>query len=87
MGFIFIAADWFGRTVVLSGEASRPASVTGPFDRESLNSVEQTFTVMVVSFMVAHAKIAKNAKESGLGSVLCGLGELCVKIPVLNPTT
>ena len=54
MGFIFIAADWFGRTVVLSGEASRPASVTGPFDRESLNSVEQTFTVMVVSFMVAH---------------------------------
>jgi hypothetical protein len=59
MGFIFIAADWFGRTVVLSGEASRPASVTGPFDRESLNSVEQTFTVMVVSFMVAHAKVAK----------------------------
>jgi hypothetical protein len=48
MGFIFIAADWFGRTVVLSGEASRPASVTGPFDRESLNSAEQTFTVMVV---------------------------------------
>ena len=44
MGFIFIAADWFGHTVVLSGEASRPASVTGPFDRESLNSVEQTFT-------------------------------------------
>ncbi len=33
-----------------------------------------------------NAKIAKNAKESGLGSVLCGLGELCVKIPVLNPT-
>ena len=59
MGFIFIAADWFGRTVVLSGEASRPASVTGPFDRESLNSVEQTFTVMVVSLMVAHAEIAK----------------------------
>ena len=60
MGFIFIAADWFGRTVVLSGEASRPASVTGPFDRESLNSAEQTFTVMVVSFMVAHARSAKN---------------------------
>ncbi len=59
MGFIFIAADWGGHTVVLSGEASRPASVTGPFDRESLNSVEQTFTVMVVSFMVAHAKTAK----------------------------
>jgi hypothetical protein len=62
MGFIFIAADWFGRTVVLSGEASRPASVTGPFDRESLNSAEQTFTVMVVSFMVAHAKNAKNER-------------------------
>ena len=59
MGFIFIAADWFGHTVVLSGEASRPASVTGPFDRESLNSAEQTFTVMVVSFMVAHARSAK----------------------------
>ena len=54
MGFTFVAADWFGHTVVLSGEASRPASVTGPFARESLNSVEQTFTVMVVSFMVAH---------------------------------
>ena len=54
MGFTFVAADWFGHTVVLSGEASRPTSVTGPFDRESLNSVEQTFTVMVVSFMVAH---------------------------------
>jgi len=63
MGFIFIAADWFGRTVVLSGEASRPASVTGPFDRESLNSAEQTFTVMVVSFMVAHAKTQRR-KES-----------------------
>ena len=58
MGFIFIAADWFGHTVVFSGEASRPASVTGPFDRESLNSVEQTFTVVVVSFMVAHLNSA-----------------------------
>ena len=54
MGFTFVAADRFGHTVVLSGEASRPASVTGPFDRESFNSVEQTLTVMVVSFMVAH---------------------------------
>ena len=54
MGFTFVAAGRFGRTVVLSGEASRPASVTGPFDRESFNSVEQTLTVMVVSFMVAH---------------------------------
>jgi hypothetical protein len=48
MGFIVIAADWFGRTVVLSGEASRPASATGPFDRELLNSAEQTFTVMLL---------------------------------------
>ena len=38
---------------MLSSEASRPASVTGSFDRESFNSVEQTFTVVVVSFMVA----------------------------------
>ena len=53
MGFTFVAAGRFGRTVVLSGEASRPASVTGPFDRESFNSVEQTFTVVVASFMVA----------------------------------
>jgi len=54
MGFTFVAADQFRHTVVLSGEASRPASVTGPFDRESFNSVEQTFTVVVVSFMIAH---------------------------------
>ena len=54
MGFTFVAAGRFGRTVVLSGEASRPSSVTGPFDRESFNSVEQTFTVMVLGFMVAH---------------------------------
>ena len=53
MGFTFVAADWFWHTVVLSGEASRHESVTGPFDRESLKSVDQTFTVMVVSFMVA----------------------------------
>ena len=33
-----------------------------------------------------NAKIAKNAKKSGLGSVLCGLGELCVKIPAQDPT-
>jgi hypothetical protein len=45
-------------SVVLSGEASRPASVTEPFDRESFNSVEQTFTVVVVSFMVAPADYA-----------------------------
>ncbi len=69
MGFTFVAADWFGHTVVLSGEASRPASVTGPFDRESLNSVEQTFTVMVVSFMVAHpnseADVDESAQDAG----------------------
>lgn len=38
---------------MLSGSASRQPSVTGSFDRESFNSVEQTFTVVVVSFMVA----------------------------------
>ena len=57
MGFTFVAAGRFGRTVVLSGEASRPASVTGPFDRESFNSVEQTFTVVVVSFMIAPSTV------------------------------
>ena len=82
MGFIFIAADWFGRTVVLSGEASRPASVTGPFDRESLNSVEQTFTVMVVSFMVAHAKtLSSNQSTQSRSSVLC---DLCVHLATLR---
>ena len=53
MGFTFVAAGRFGIPVVLSGGASRRSSVTGPFDRESFNSVEQTFTVVVVSFMVA----------------------------------
>jgi hypothetical protein len=53
MGFTFVAAGRFGRMVVLSGAASRQTSVTRPFDRESFNSVEQTLTVMVVSFMVA----------------------------------
>ena len=67
MGFTFVAADWFGHTVVLSGEASRPASVSGPFDRESLNSVEQTFTVMVVSFMVAHPKSDVGVDEMAQG--------------------
>jgi hypothetical protein len=42
---------------VLSGAASRQTSVTDSFDRESFNSVEQTFTVVVVGFMVAHAKL------------------------------
>lgn len=45
---------WSVRTlVVLSGEAPRPASVIEPFDRESFNSVEPTFTIVVVSFTVA----------------------------------
>jgi len=43
---------------VLSGAASRQTSVTDSFDRESFNSVEQTFTVVVVGFMVAHAKLS-----------------------------
>ena len=68
MGFTFVAADWFGHTVVLSGEASRPASVTGPFDRESLNSVEQTFTVMVVSFMVAPTDYTDSTDEESYAS-------------------
>jgi len=44
---------------VLSGGASRRPSVTDSFDRESSNSVEQTFTVVVVGFMVAPAEVAK----------------------------
>ena len=39
---------------MLSGGTSRHASVTDSFDRESFNSAEQTFTVVAVSFMVAH---------------------------------
>jgi hypothetical protein len=33
--------------------------VTDSFDRESSNSVEQTFTVVVVGFMVAPAEVAE----------------------------
>ncbi len=40
-------------TVVLSSRASRHTSVPESLDRELFNSVEQTFTVVVVSFMVA----------------------------------
>ena len=43
---------------MLSGVASRLASVSDSFDRESFNSVEQTFTVVMVSFMVALLKSA-----------------------------
>jgi hypothetical protein len=73
MGFTFVAAGRFGPMVVLSGEASRPASVTGPFDRESFNSVEQTLTVIVVSFMVAHAKAQGREEAQGdhLFVILC----------------
>ncbi|MEY4489859.1 MAG: hypothetical protein RIQ79_2367, partial [Verrucomicrobiota bacterium] len=42
-----------------------PASVTEPFDRESFNSVEQTFTVVVVSFMVAPADYADYTDKTG----------------------
>ena len=48
---------------MLSGGASRHTSVTDSFDRESFNSVEQTFTVVMVSFMVAHAEDAKSAEQ------------------------
>ena len=90
MGFIFIGADWFGHTVVLSGEALRPASVTGPFDRESLNSAEQTFTVMVVSFMVAHAKTPRTKKVARLyRPELCALrfhlGVFALNLRCLTP--
>jgi hypothetical protein len=45
-------------SVVLSGAASRQSSVTVHFDRESFNSVEQTFTVVVVSFMIAPSTVS-----------------------------
>ena len=44
---------------MLSGGASRHPSVTDSFDRESFNSVEQTFTVVVVSFMVALTEVTE----------------------------
>jgi hypothetical protein len=63
---------------VLSGGASRRSSVTDSFDRESFNSVEQTFTVGMVSFMVAHTKEAKVAesrmKSNAVVGGLCALG-------------
>ena len=57
-GFTFVAADWFRHPVVLSGGTSRHSSVTGPFDRGSSNSVEQTFTAVVDVFIGA---LLKNA--------------------------
>jgi hypothetical protein len=51
---VHLHCGWSIRTsVVLSGNASRHTSVTDFFDRESFNSVEQTFTVVMVSFMIA----------------------------------
>jgi hypothetical protein len=38
--------------------------VTGSFDREPSNSVEQTFTVVVVGFMIAPEK-NENGREGG----------------------
>ena len=58
MGFTFVAAGWFRNPVVLSGGASRHASVTGPFDRVSSHSVEQTFTAVVDGFIGAHLNSA-----------------------------
>ena len=49
---------------MLSGGASRPASVTGRFGRESSNSAEQTFTVVAVGFMVAPADDADDAEKN-----------------------
>ena len=57
---------------MLSGGASRHASVTDSFDRESSNSVEQTFTVVVVSFMVAHTEgteASKRGTEKCVGGI------------------
>ena len=64
MGFTFIAAGPFGISAVLSGGTSRHASLTVSFDCESFNSVEQTFTVVVVGFKVAPADGAGNADEN-----------------------
>ena len=57
---------------MLSGGASRHASVTDSFDRESSNSVEQTFTVVVVSFMVAPTEVTEPSRrgtEPGIGTI------------------
>ena len=50
-------------SIVLSGTASRLASVIEAFGRESSNSGEQTFTAVIASFMVAHAKVATSESE------------------------
>jgi len=49
---------------VLSGGASRHASVTGPFDRVSSNSVEQTFTAVVEVFIGAHLENAVETTDA-----------------------
>ena len=48
---------------MLSGEVSRHSSVINSFGRESSNSAEQTFTVVVVSFIVAPADFADKGNE------------------------
>jgi hypothetical protein len=50
---------------VLSGSASRHTSVTDSFVRESFNSVEQTFTVVVVNFMVALTEVTERGHGGG----------------------
>lgn len=53
---------WSIRTsAVLSGGASLHPSVTNSRDRESCKSVEQTFTVVVVSFMIAPSLLRSGA--------------------------
>lgn len=66
---------------MLSGGTSRHTSVTDSFDRESFNSVEQTFTVVVVSFMVAHTESAESAEEIRI-RVPCVL--ICLSAVVLG---
>jgi len=84
MGFTFIAAGRpdFGRAFRWR---SRRPSVTDSFDRESSNSVEQTFTVVVVSFMVAPADVAR--EHSLLSSkMLARREELMVMKSTKSPT-
>ena len=62
---------------MLSGSASRHTSVTDSFDRESFNSVEQTFTVVVVSFMVALIAFTEPVTLSCSVPSVVGLRVLC----------
>jgi hypothetical protein len=61
---VHLHCGWSIRTsVVLSGSASRHTSVTDSFDRESFNSVEQTFTVVMVSFMIALSLFSMGSRQ------------------------